>query len=121
MMPMALASRRMRLSFPAVSGSTTGISASDTRNVAKMPNCAAAPKKIIDGSLSRGEKSIIAPTAMKIRIGNSSLAMPALNSTLKNPLSPSTLAAASPLTASITGGRLARIAPKPMGKSSVGS
>ena len=36
-------------------------------------------------------------------------------------LVPSTLAAACPLTASITGGRLARIAPKPMGNSSVGS
>ncbi len=36
-----------------------------------MPNCAAAPKKIMEGSLSSGEKSIIAPTAMKMSTGNS--------------------------------------------------
>ena len=46
--------------------------------VAKMPNCAAAPKNSMNGRLSRGAKSIIAPTAMKMRIGNNSFSMPAL-------------------------------------------
>ena len=44
--------------------------------VAKIPNWAAAPKKIIMGFLNSGPKSIIAPMAMKMRMGKSSFAMP---------------------------------------------
>jgi len=45
--------------------------------VANIPNCAAAPKNIMRGFLKRGPKSIIAPTAIKMRIGNNSFAIPA--------------------------------------------
>ncbi len=85
----------------------------------KMPNWAAAPKKIMNGFLSSGVKSIIAPTAIKIRIGKSSVAMPASNSTRRKPGSCSRPSTAD--TPSIVGGRLARMAPKPIGSSRAGS
>jgi hypothetical protein len=46
--------------------------------VAKIPNCAAAPKKSIFGIFKRGEKSIIAPIAINIKIGKISVNIPAL-------------------------------------------
>jgi len=82
--------------------------------VAKMPNCAAAPKNIMNGFLNNGPKSIIAPTAMKIRIGKSSLAMPPSYSTFRNPAEPS-------CSQTTERGRLTRIAPKPIGSSNIGS
>ena len=54
-------------------------------SVKKMPNCAAAPKIISFGLESRGPKSIIAPMPMNRIRGNSSLAMPALNSETSAP------------------------------------
>ena len=62
----------------------------------------------------------MAPTAIKISTGNSSLAMPALNSTDRNPGS-SAVPSTEGIMVSSTGGRLARMAPKPMGSSSAGS
>jgi hypothetical protein len=50
-----------------------------------MPNCAAAPKKIMTGFLKRGVKSIIAPIPIKIRIGNNSVSIPERYSTSRNP------------------------------------
>ena len=78
-----------------------------TISVKKMPNCAAAPKSIIFGLESSGPKSIIAPMPMNSSSGNSSVAIPALNSVS--------------IASVFTNGRLTRIAPKPIGRSSVGS
>ena len=47
------------------------------QKVKKIPNCAAAPKIISLGLARIGPKSIIAPTPMNSRSGNSSFAMPA--------------------------------------------
>ena len=79
-----------------------------TISVKKMPNCAAAPKSSSRGLDRSGPKSIIAPIPMNSKSGNSSLAMPALNSV-------------SSTSVALERGRFTRIAPKPMGKSSVGS
>ncbi len=119
-MPIAEASFKIRFSLPRVSGNTTGINAIAVRKVANIPNCAAAPKKIIVGSLSRGEKSIIAPTPMKMSTGNNSFAIPASKSTLKKP-GASGVPIAEGIMVSSTGGRFASIQPKPMGSRSVGS
>ena len=78
-----------------------------TISVKKMPNCAAAPKSIIFGLESSGPKSIIAPMPMNSSSGNSSVAMPALNSVS--------------IASVFTNGRLTSTAPKPMGSRSVGS
>jgi hypothetical protein len=64
--------------------------------------------------LNRGPKSIIAPTAMNISIGNSSFAMPPSYSTLRKPALPS-------CSQTTERGRLTRIAPNPIGRSSIGS
>ena len=79
--------------------------------VKKMPNCAAAPKIMSLGLDSSGPKSIIAPMPMNSSSGNSSLAMPASNSTLSAPCS------VTPLITCVTApekGRLTRMAPNPM-------
>jgi hypothetical protein len=102
MMPMALAVLRSKPSSTAII------------MVTKMPNWAAAPKKIMDGFLNSGAKSIIAPTAMKMRMGKSSVSMPASNRICRKPACPSW-----PRTTAR--GRFARMAPKPMGRSSMGS
>ena len=75
--------------------------------VMKMPAWAAAPKRNIFGLDSRGPKSIMAPTPMNSSRGNSSLAMPALNSASMPPV--------------FTWGRFTRMVPKPMGSSRAGS
>ena len=82
--------------------------------VKKIPNCAAAPKIISFGLESSGPKSIIAPIPTNSKSGNSSFAMPALKSTSSTPTS-------SPCVTAPESGRLASIAPKPIGKSSEGS
>ncbi len=46
--------------------------------VAKMPNCAAAPRNSVRGLASSGPKSVMAPTPMKITSG----AMPEAMATL---------------------------------------
>ena len=79
-----------------------------TDSVKKMPNCAAAPNSSMRGLESSGPKSIIAPMPMNSKSGNSSLAMPALYSVSMTSVAPEK-------------GRLIRIAPKPIGRSSVGS
>ena len=76
-------------------------------NVKNMPNCAAAPKRNIFGLESKGPKSIIAPMPMNSSSGKSSVAMPALNRVS--------------IASVLTKGKLTNIAPKPMGKRSVGS
>ena len=43
----------------------------------KIPNCPAAPSRIIRGFSSNGPKSVMAPIPMKIRSGNSSFSIPA--------------------------------------------
>ena len=86
--------------------------------VTKMPNCAAAPNKSNFGFESRGPKSIMAPMPMNKSSGNSSLAMPARNSTSMAPSSntPSCIWSTAP-----ESGRFTRMAPKPMGKRRLGS
>ena len=79
--------------------------------VAKIPNWAAAPKKSIKGDDISGLKSIMAPTAMKIKTGKSSVAIPALYKIVKKPSSPT----------ADDSGILEIIAPKPMGRRSEGS
>ena len=79
--------------------------------VAKIPNCAAAPKKSIKGDDISGLKSIIAPTAMKIKTGKSSVAIPALYKIVKKPSSPM----------ADDSGIFEIIAPKPIGRRSDGS
>ena len=56
-------------------------------SVIKMPNCAAAPNNSSLGLASSGPKSIIAPMPMNSSNGNSSLEMPARNSSLRAPTS----------------------------------
>ncbi len=82
--------------------------------VKKIPNCAAAPKSMSHGFSSRGPKSIIAPMPMKSSRGNSSLDMPASNRAEMGPT-------VSPCVMAPDSGRLTRMAPKPMGKSRLGS
>ena len=86
-------------------------------SVKKMPNCAAAPNNSIFGLESKGPKSIMAPMPMKSKSGNSSLRIPALYSVSKTAATPVVSAAS----ATLGSGRLMRIAPKPIGKSNVGS
>ena len=43
--------------------------------VAKIPNCAAAPKKRVRGLANKGPKSVIAPTPIKIMSGAAPEAM----------------------------------------------
>ena len=61
MMPMAAACLRLKPSIAAMT------------MVAKMPNWAAAPNSMAIGRRISGEKSHIAPMAMKMSTGNSSL------------------------------------------------
>ena len=72
-----------------------------------MPNCAAAPKRNIFGLESSGPKSIMAPMPINSKSGKSSVAIPALKRVS--------------IASVLTNGRLTNSAPKPMGKSSVGS
>ena len=44
--------------------------------VAKIPNCAAAPRKSVLGLASKGPKSVMAPTPIKIISGNAPLSIP---------------------------------------------
>ena len=88
--------------------------ATEASIVAKMPNWAAAPKKIITGILNRGLKSHMAPTATKISTGNSSVVMPASSRIFRKPAWPS-------YSYTTDSGRLTRMAPKPIGRSSMGS
>ena len=83
-------------------------------SVKNMPNCAAAPNKNSFGLESSGSKSIIAPMPMKRSSGKSSFAMPLSNNNVSTPTS-------SPCVTAPESGRLTRIVPKPMGKSSAGS
>ena len=53
-------------------------SASAASRVRKIPNCPAAPNISTRGLASIGPKSIIAPSPIKSRAGNSSVRMPAL-------------------------------------------
>ena len=87
-------------------------------SVIKMPNCAAAPNNSSLGLASSGPKSIIAPMPMNSSNGNSSLEMPARNSSLKAPTSMPNSCIWSMAPES---GRLTRMAPKPMGSSRLGS
>ena len=84
------------------------------KRVKKMPNCAAAPKSISHGFSSSGPKSIIAPMPMKSSRGNSSLDIPASNRAEMGPT-------VSPCVIAPDKGRLTRMAPKPMGRSRLGS
>ena len=82
------------------------------RNMAiNIPNWAAAPKNSITGCFNRGLKSIMAPTAINISIGNNSVEIPASFSKVKNPPSPT----------ADDRGMLANKAPNPIGNSSIGS
>ena len=96
----------------AASGS--GKNSPASTSVRKMPSWAAAPNSISQGFSSSGPKSIIAPMPMNSKRGNSSLAMPASNSTDKGPSVP-------PCVMAPDSGRFTRIAPKPMGSSRLGS
>ena len=87
-------------------------------SVKKMPNCAAAPKIISLGLESSGVKSIIAPMPTNSSNGNSSLAMPASNSTSSGPTS---VPVDSTWVTAPDSGRLTRMAPKPIGSSRDGS
>ena len=86
-----------------------------TKNVKKIPNCAAAPKSISHGFLSRGPKSIIAPIPINSKSGNNSFAIPALNRTSMGPSS------APGWVIAPDHGRFTKIVPKPMGSNNVGS
>ncbi len=90
-------------------------------NVAKIPNCAAAPKKIINGFLKRGVKSIIAPMAMNIRMGKSSVEIPASRRISRKPTSAVSMPKRFVTLPTTLKGRLTRIAPKPIGKRRAGS
>ncbi len=80
-------------------------------SVPKMPNCPAAPSRTMRGCASSGEKSIIAPTPIKISSGNNSVLIPASYNT---PIMPSTAVIPE-------SGILASKHPKPMGNKSTGS
>src|SRR3989338_7684295 len=84
---------------------------SASNSVKKIPNCPAAPSRRILGFSSSGEKSVIAPIPMKIRMGNSSVMIPMLYSVRRNP--PSSITAAS--------GIFTKIVPNPMGTNRRGS
>ena len=53
-------------------------SPSAPKSAKKMPNCAAPPRRAIFGLAISGPKSVIAPTPMKIMIGNTPVSMPNL-------------------------------------------
>ncbi len=82
-----------------------------TAIVAKMPNWAAAPNSSRNGRTNSGEKSIMAPIAMKIRSGKASVAMPAWKNSVSAPSGPT----------AEESGTLTRSVPNPIGSSSVGS
>ena len=87
---------------------TLGKNIDAMHSVKNIPNCAAAPKIISLGLERSGPKSIIAPIPINKRSGKSSLAIPALYKVWSGSAIPAF-------------GKFIRIAPKPMGKSKVGS
>ena len=65
-----LITARLKSKTPKVDNRTAPI------KVAKIPNCAAAPKNSVLGLASKGPKSVIAPTPIKIMSGKAPLSMP---------------------------------------------
>jgi hypothetical protein len=70
MMPMAAAS------FSVKSITPSSVMPSAPSSVAKIPNCAAAPRNSVRGFASNGPKSVSAPTPMKMMSGNAPVLMP---------------------------------------------
>jgi len=86
--------------------------------VRNIPAWAARPKVNMTGFDRRGVKSIMAPTAMKISRGKSSVAIPMSKRRLRAP------SVGTPSTTRVIAderGILTRIVPKPMGRSRLGS
>ena len=72
MMPMDAASLMLKV----MPGTT--FSARAPRSAPKMPNWAAAPRRAVRGFASMGPKSVMAPTPMKMRHGNTPDSMPTM-------------------------------------------
>ena len=70
MMPIAAASFSVKFISP------SSVSPTAPSSVAKMPNCAAAPRNSVRGFASSGPKSVSAPTPMKMISGNAPVSMP---------------------------------------------